>query len=152
MVELTNSEGHLVLACKGWYSVDNVDIIEGIGRLHAAFCGWSAKENGVPYEAVADKLYKILCKCRSEERMQRTIYNLHTWMIKGWWKYSSNANSITSIQKIILFYISEISSLQIQDDKIILIKLPKPKRRVAKIIIRSNKPFTLDQIRKLEAA
>jgi hypothetical protein len=41
MVELSDSEGHLILACKGWYNVPGVNMTDASSRLFAGFGGWS---------------------------------------------------------------------------------------------------------------
>ena len=152
MIELTKSEGHIVLACKGWYDVKDVNMVESLGRLQAAFCGWSGKEHGISHEYVADKLFNILRKCKSDDYMQHMAYNMHKWLVQGWWTYSEEGRELSAIDKLIIFYRSEICNLKIKDDNKIIIKLPKAKKRAAKHIIKGDKPFTLDLVRKLEAA
>ena len=152
MIELSNSDGHIVLACKGWYDVKGINMTESLGRLQAAFCGWSGKEHGPPLEAVADKLYRILRECKSDDYMEHLMFRMHRWMINGWWVYSEEGKELSCIEKMIIFYRSEVADLQVRKGDEILIKLPKPKKRAAKVIIRGIQPFTLDLVRKLEAA
>ena len=43
MIQLENFEGHLVLYCKGWYSVKDVEFLVGLRRIWAVRCGFDVE-------------------------------------------------------------------------------------------------------------
>jgi len=146
MIEVGDLDGHLILACKGWYDVDGVSIIDSLGRIQAGFCGWSAKKHGVPKEALCDRLYKIINKCSRKEPVH-IMEQLHRWMINGHWTHSKE--EMSDMDKLIYFYRSQIHGLQIMNDGNVLIKLPKPQKRAAKKLIAGNVPYELSLMDKL---
>lgn len=149
MIQLDKFEGHLVLACKNWYNVKGVNMFDTLGRLHGGWCGWSAETHGNPSEATADRLYKILIKCGKDP--VRLAESLHRWLVSGWWKYYNESSEWTPIEKIICFYRSEISDLQIKENNKILIKLPKPQKRAARKLIKYNKDYRTSWMDKLNS-
>ncbi len=146
MIEVDNLDGHLILACKGWYDVKGVSAIDALGRIQAGFCGWSAVKHGVPKEALCDRLYKIINKCSRKEPVHLQE-QLHRWMLNGWWKFSDP--EMNDMDKLIYFYRSEIHNLKIKNDGKRLIKLPKPQKRAAKKIIAGKVTFELSLMDKL---
>lgn len=146
MIETDDLDGHLILACKGWYDVKGVSAIDTLGRLQAGFYGWSAVEHGVPKEALCDRLYKIINKYSRHEPFHLQG-QLHRWIINGWWKQSNP--EMSDMDKLIYFYRSKIHEIKIKDDGKRLIKLPKPQKRAAKKLIAGKVPYELSLMDKL---
>mgnify|MGYP000591128663 CR=1 FL=1 len=146
MIEADDLDGHLILACKGWYNVKGVSMIDALGRIQAGFCGWSAAEHGVPKEALCDRLYKILNKYSKHEPVHLQE-QLHRWMLNGWWIHSDT--EMSDMDKLIYFYRSKIHDIKIKNDGNLLIKLPKPQKRAAKKLIAGKVPFELKLMDKL---
>lgn len=146
MIEVDDLDGHLILACKNWYDVKGVNAIDTLGRIQAGFCGWDAKEHGVPKEALCDRLYKIINKCSNKDPYHFQ-QNLHRWMVSGWWRFSDP--DMGDMDKLIYFYRSEIHNLKIKDNGKRLIKLPKPQKRAAKKLIGGKFPYELSMMDKL---
>lgn len=132
-IELEPFEGHLVLLTKMHYNVKDVSYFDALKRVWAVRCGWDYEyANDQTLEYIADKLYKILKKVYSTEYILNLNEKMHRDLFKIWY------NDFTLRERIVAFYLSELQNLKVKEDGKWLIKLPKPKKRVFKRIIRGN--------------
>jgi len=135
MIQLEEKfDGHIILYCKGWYNIKDIDFIAGLQRVWAVRCGLQVEHiNSSINEYMADKLHEIFAKCNPKK-----LSYFHQIMNKGLcdeWRYEG----LTAIERAIMIYANELSMLQIQENvdgkwkK--LIKMPKPQKRLFKRIV-----------------
>lgn len=132
MIQLENFEGHLVLYCKGWYSVKDVDFLTGIRRIWAVRCGFEVEhiDRSID-EYIANALYKTLKKT-NPQKIEYLFEIMHKEVSKD---YLDTYKGLTHIETLIKFYKSELSQLQIKEKNKWLVKLPKPQKRLFKRIV-----------------
>ena len=134
-IKLDTFDGHIVLLCKNWYPVKNVDIFTGLRRIWAIRCALDLKfANNHLDENIANHMLDIILSSTQYET-KHLFEMLHNELV-GF--KIGRPEELTSIEKIILFYISIITNLQIREDNDILIELPKPQKKIIKRIIRGN--------------
>lgn len=135
-IELDVFDGHLVLYCKGKY--ETKDFFEGLKRMWAIRCGYDYEySNDDVYRYVANHLFKIIIRC-DLQRIEHLMDDIHrelTWSI-------STPENLTPIQALIWRYRSIIIGMQVREKRgsryYPLVRLPKPKVRVMKRILRGN--------------
>jgi len=132
MIQLEEKfDGHIILYCKGHYNLNNVDFITGLQRIWAVRCGLSVEHISSSFnEYIADHLHDIFAKCSP-----RKLPYFHQILNKGLcdnWKYEG----LSGIERAIMVYRVELMQLQIREGKRkIIIKLPKPQKRLFKRIV-----------------
>ena len=132
MIQLEEKfDGHIILYCKGYYNLKDVDFIVGLQRIWAIRCGLSVEYiNSSINEYIADHLHEIFVKCNPSK-----LSYFHQILNKGIcdeWMYKN----LSGIERVIMVYINELMQLQIKEEKRkILIKLPKPQKRLFKRIV-----------------
>lgn len=128
--------GHIILYCKGHYNLKEVSLIDGFRRIWATRCGMNVEHiNSRIDEYIADHLYRII---------EQTMPNKLQWMwsvihkeLTDDWKFDGTE---TAIQRLIICYRNMIMRLQITEKlagkkRKILVKLPKPQKRLFKRIV-----------------
>ena len=76
MIQLEEKfDGHIILYCKGWYNVSNVDFIKGLQRIWAVRCGLDNRPNNGDFmnEYIADHLHEIFAKCRPTKDEEHAV-------------------------------------------------------------------------------
>jgi hypothetical protein len=132
MVQLEEKiDGHIILYCKGHYNLKDVDFIVGLQRIWAIRCGLSVEHISSFFnEYLANHLHNIFAKCSP-----RKLSYFHQILNKGLcdnWEY----DGLSGIERAIMVYRVELMQLQIKEEKRkILIKLPKPQKRLFKKIV-----------------
>ncbi len=137
MKKLSTFDGHIVLWSKGHYSADDeVSIFDEIKRIWAIRCGIDFEHvDNYSYEYIANRLYKILVACEPNKEKY-----LHELIHKALTSSIGYPEGLSHIEKLIYFYRSEISNIQIYDvnretgEKLTLIELPDPQPEVFKRI------------------
>lgn len=138
MITLDKFDGHIVLYCKGWYSQKNVDIdfLVGLRKIWAVRCGYDYRESDKSVdEYIADKLFNIIVQTTPKLDFVHFQKRLHQELAKD---YLSTYQGLTTIEKLIKVYRSELLCLKIRDNRKKLIKLPSPKKRIFYKIIKGN--------------
>lgn len=132
MIQLENFEGHIVLYCKGHYSVKDVDFLTGLRRIWAVRCGFDVKHIDKSIdEHIANALYKTLKKLEPQ-KIEWLFELVHKEIAKD---YLDTYKNLTHIESLIKIYRSHIFEVQIRESKKWLIKLPKPQKRLFKRIV-----------------
>jgi len=142
MIQLEEKfDGHIILYCKGWYNLNNVDFIVGLQRIWAVRCGLAVEQSSSYLnEYIADHLHEIFAKCNPKK-----LPYFHQILNKGLcdeWSYEG----LNAIERVIMIYKNELAQLQIKESKAklsgkpmsgytTLIKLPKPQKRLFKRIV-----------------
>lgn len=134
--EFKGWEGHLILYCKRHYKCPK-GFLNGLRMTWAIRCGYDYNENDKSVDRnIADRLYSILIQLVPEKSttLQERIHE----EINISWRYEG----MTSLEKIIAIYCSEIMNVQVRtkvgEKWISFIKLPKPNKRVFNRILRGN--------------
>jgi hypothetical protein len=136
MIKLEEFDGHIVLYCKGWYYQEDVDFLLGLRRIWAIRCGYDYEENDKSAdEYIADRMFKIIVQTNPNLDFVHFQKRLHNELSKD---YLSTYKGLNTIEKLIKIYRSEIMMLQIRDDKKVLVKLPKEKKRVFSRILKGK--------------
>jgi len=138
MIKLDEFDGHIVLYCKGWYFQKNIDIdfLVGLRRIWAIRCGYDCRENDKSAdEYIADRMFKIIAQTNPNIDLVHFQRRLHSEMAKD---YLSTYQGLNTLEKLIKFYRSELLCLTIREDKKVLVKLPKVKKRIFFKIIKGN--------------
>lgn len=136
MIKLDEFDGHIVLYCKGWYYQEDVDFLVGLRRIWAIRCGYDYEENDKSIDQyIANRLYKIILEANPNINLIDFQIRVHNEMAKD---YLSRYQGLSTIEKLIKIYKSEIMMLQIRDDKKVLVKLPKEKKRVFSRILKGK--------------
>ena len=139
MKEFKGIQGHIILLCKGWYQVEDVDYLTSLKRLWAVRCGIDKEYiNSSAYGSIADELYKILIESSPTEALYLQE-RMHNYLQSN---YRFSIEKFSTMEKIIYFYISRIHSITCREDKKQIVKLPKPKKQILKRIIRGNGRYT----------
>jgi len=139
MVTLENFEGHLVLYCKGWYSIKDVDFLTGLRRIWAVRCGFDVEHIDKSIdEYIANALYKTLKKVAPQKTEYLTEL-IHKEVSKT---YLSTYEGLSVIETLIMIYRSEIWSVSVKENGKTLIKLPKPQKRLFKKIVNGKGEYT----------
>lgn len=130
-------DGHIILYCKGHYSVKDVDFLIGLRRIWAVRCGLSVEDidNKID-EYIADRMYLIIQQVKPNSL--KDIWQIIHKDLADNWHWNGREN-LTPIQKIIWIYRDIIWRLQISKKGVKnykrLIKLPKPQKRLFKKIV-----------------
>jgi len=132
MTQLENFEGHIVLYCKGWYSVKDVDFLTGLRRIWAVRCGFDIEhiDRSID-EYIANALYKTLKKI-NPNKIEYLFEIIHKEVNKT---YLSTYQGLSTIETLIMIYRSEIWQVSVKENDKQLIKLPKPQKRLFKKIV-----------------
>lgn len=136
MVTLENFEGHLVLYCKGHYSVKNVDFLTGLRRIWAVRCGFDVEHIDKSMdEYVANALYKTLKKLEPN-KMDYLFELIHKEVGKT---YLSTYEGLDTIETLIMIYRNQIRQVAVREkvgEKYKqTVKLPNPQKRLFKRIV-----------------
>ena len=133
-IKLDPWEGHVILYCKNWYYTKGTDqdFFEGLKNIWAIRCGVD-KFGDEAYQYIANSMYKTIAKCEPK-RLEWIHEQLHNDLCRSF----SRPDGLHPIQQIIWFYRSILSNLQIRENGVVLIELPKPNKRVMKRIVRGN--------------
>lgn len=135
MIELEKFEGHLVLYCKGWYSVKDVDFLTGLRRIWAIRCGFDVEHIDKSIdEYIANALYKTLKKL-NPKKIEYLSELIHKEVSKT---YLSTYEGLSTIETLIMIYRSEIWAVSIKENGKTIIKLPKPQKRLFKKIVKGK--------------
>ena len=136
-VTLTPFQGHIILYCKFHYDIDGVSRIEGLKRIWAIRYGYDYNEaDNSMLEYIANDLFNIIyeiCDIDFIDFQKR----LHK-------KVATSNNEAPAITNIIIYYIYVLAFLTVADinsktNRIKpLIKLPTPKKRVFKRILKGK--------------
>jgi hypothetical protein len=130
MKELSSFDGHLVLYCKKHYSVPNVDLILGLQRMIGVYCGNDAKD--IAKRHILTKLSKIVSILYSDWNIEQILSHVHEAITNKWYE------DLSVEHKLIVEYVVLICHVQTKQGRKILVKLPKPQKRLFKRIIRGN--------------
>lgn len=127
-------DGHIILYCKGHYSIKEVDFIVGLQRIWAVRCGLNPEcANNRLNEYIADHLHEIFAKCRPTKLPY--FYQIMNKGLCDEWQYKG----LNAIERVIMIYYNELHQLQVKEHNNgkfkILIKLPKPQKRLFKRIV-----------------
>ena len=135
--KVTAIQGHIILYCKSHYRVKDVSYIEGLKRIWAIRCGYDYNEaDNSMLEYIANDLFNIIyeiCDIDFIDFQKR----LHK-------KVATSNNEAPAITNIIIYYIYVLAFLTVADinsktNRIkSLIKLPTPKKRVFKRILKGK--------------
>jgi len=129
VLEIKGIEGHIVLLCKNNYKYD--DFLVALRRLWAIRCGYDYEHNedGSADEYIADELFRIF-KIINPEKAENYYKYLHREFNNSFGKH----DNLKPLEICILSYRSEIAFSQVKErvnqKYRVLIKLPKPKKRV----------------------
>lgn len=136
MIEFKDKfEGHLILYCKGWYLVENIDFLTGLRRIWAVRCGFDVEHIDKSIdEYIANSLYKILKKV-NPQKMEYLYELIYKEVSKT---YLSTYKDLDTIETLIMIYRSEIGQVKIKEKDKILINLPKPQKRIFKKIVKGK--------------
>lgn len=142
MIKLEKFEGHIVLYCKGYYRNKNVSFIEGLQRIWAVRCGHDLEYiDNSSKEYIANKLYSIISKI-SPKKIGFLNELIHKELSKT---YLSQYEGLSSIEKLIMIYKSQIMMVQIKEkvnkNYKWLVKLPKPQKRLFNRIVKGTWDF-----------
>ena len=135
--KVTTIQGHIILYCKYHYQVKDVSFIEGLKRIWAIRCGYDYEEkDNSMLKYIAEELFNIIhqiCDIDFIDFQKR----LHK-------KVGTSNNEAPAITNIIIYYIYVLAFLTVADlnsktNRIKpLIKLPTPKKRVFKRILKGK--------------
>lgn len=129
-------DGHLILLCKLHYEVEGVDFITAIKRIWAIRCGHyieTIRRNDY-LENIANNLHRLILEYSDKDAkwLQELLHNelskdyLYRWV------------NLNTMEKIIMFYRSEIFNLTVREGEKVIINLPKPKKKLFKRIIKGE--------------
>ena len=139
MVKLDNFEGHLVLYCKGHYSVNKVDFLIGLRRIWAVRCGFDVEHIDKSIdEYIANALYKTLKKVKPN-KVEYLFELIHKEVGKT---YLSTYAGLSTIETLIMIYRNELWDAQVKDKNKTILKLPKPQKRLFKKIVSGKGEYT----------
>ena len=133
-VTLTPFQGHIILYCKLYYNVDGVSFIDGFKRLWAVKCK-SNDDDMLDY--IANYLFTIICTVSDFDAVEFQK-RLHLSL------FEYNPRKKSAIELIISFYIFQLANLKVAKYNPVigktkpLIKLPTPKKRVFKRILKGK--------------
>ena len=124
-VEYKGFDGHIILLCKGHYKI-TTDLFESLKMIWAIRCGYEYdKKDNSSLRYIMSGLYDILLPTiTNHSRFQDQLHDYITsWIYRDF----------TPEERIIKFYCSQISNLQVQEKTSenswkTLINLPKPKK------------------------
>lgn len=127
-------DGHLILYCKGHYTCKDGFLV-GLRRIFDARSGVPTTSNHMDH-SVANRLFNI-CINSSEVTLDQLITNMHREL---WTKeVFKNAEGYTALETLVLLYASYIRYRSVkQEDGTILLKLPKPKKRIYNKILKGG--------------
>ena len=139
MVTLDSFEGHLVLYCKGHYSVNKVDFLTGLRRIWAARCGFDVEHiDKSSDEYIANALYKTLKKVKPN-KIEYLFELIHKEVSKT---YLSTYEGLNTIETLIMIYRGELWDTQVKDKNKIILKLPKQQKRLFNKIVSGKGEYT----------
>lgn len=137
MQEYKGFQGHIILLCKNHYGTNiKTSIIEKLKMIWAIRCGYEYNEkDNSSILSIINGLHKIIYPTIKDHKKFQE--DLHEYLLS--WLHGDS----TTHERLILFYVSEISMMQIKDkssnDKWkTLIKLPKPKKQLFNRILNGN--------------
>lgn len=129
-------DGHLILLCKLHYEVEGVDFITAIKRIWAIRCGHDIEtiRRNDYLENIANNLHRLILEYSNKDAkwLQELLHNelskdyLDRWV------------NLNTMEKIIMFYRSEILNLTVKEGEKVIINLPKPKKKLFKRIIKGE--------------
>ena len=139
--KVTAIQGHIILYCKNYYSVKDVSFIEGLKKIWAIRCGYDYNEtDNNMLEYIADELFNIIyeiCNINIIDFQKK----LHNEICNRLYQYEKDNLAIV---RIIHYYKHKLAFLQIAEYNSktnktkALIKLPIPKKRLFKRIIKGK--------------
>lgn len=139
MITLDNFEGHLVLYCKGHYSVNKVDFLTGLRRIWAVRCGFDVEHIDKSFdEYIANALYKIVKKVKPN-KVEYLFELIHKEVSKT---YLSTYEGLNTIETLIMIYRNELWDAQVKDKNKTTLKLPKPQKSLFKKIVGGKGEYT----------
>lgn len=145
MTKLEPIKGHIVLYCKGHYSIpkEEKSFFEGLKRIWAIRCGYDYSQTSRDVLSyIAMEMYDILLETQTSEKMEYIMEQLHRNLVPKW--KEDFVRTLSPIEAVIWEYRYHISNIQIKefDEKTKkyyeLVKLPKPKKQVFNRILRGN--------------
>ena len=141
MENLDKFEGHIMLYCKGQYTVENVDFLTGLRRIWAIRCGLSLEHIDPSIdEYLANALCGMILKI-NPNKVRLIFDRLHSEISKNYLMFNRD---LTSIERIIMVYRGIIIGTKVKDKNETtgkwedLIKLPKPQIGIFKRIIKGK--------------
>lgn len=128
-------DGHIILLCKNYYTMKS-GLVESLKMIWAIRCGYDyKKDNNSSLRYIMNHLYKMVDKTINDhvafhEKMHESLT-------------SFSYKNLELIETLIHFYCSELAFLQIREKTSnnkwnILVKLPKPNKRVFNRILNGN--------------
>lgn len=139
-IEFDAFNGHLILYCKGHYKVREGEFFEGLKMIWAIRCGYDYDPKATAVlEYIANAMFNIISICEPE-RLNHLIHQIHREIV---WNIGK-PEGMSPIESIIWGYGSILSNLEIkkQDKETgkmrVIVKLPKPNKRVFNRILRGN--------------
>lgn len=136
MIKLDEFDGHIVLYCKGWYYQDNVDFLVGLRRIWAFRCRYDYEEDDKSIDQyIANRLYQIILETTPNIDLINFQIRVHSELAKD---YLNMYQGLSSIERLIKIYKSELLCLTIVENKKVLIDLPKVKKRVFSRILKGK--------------
>ena len=135
--KVTTIQGHIILYCKSHYRIKDVSFIEGLKRIWAIRCRYDYNEaDNSMLEYIANDLFNIIY-----EICDIDIIDFQNKLHK---KVGTSNNEALDINNIIMYYVYVLAFLTVADinsktNRIkTLIKLPTPKKRVFKKILKGK--------------
>lgn len=135
-------DGHIILYCKGHYTVKDVDFLTGLRRIWAVRCAFDFEyiDKSID-EYIANKLYKLFVQLKPEKAVYFQEL-LHKELSNGFW---GREKETAAIEKLIRIYRGEIWDTQIYETidgkRKTLIKLPKPQKGLFTEIVKGNDKY-----------
>ena len=139
--KVTTIQGHIILYCKTHYQVKGVSFIEGLKKIWAIRCGYDYEEkDNSMLKYIADELFNIIhqiCNIDIIDFQKK----LHNEICNNVYQYEKDNLPIV---KVIHYYRNQIAFLQVcnynkkTNKTKALIKLPTPKKRLFKRIIKGK--------------
>lgn len=139
MKKIENSDGHIILACKGHYDVEDVDSILALKRILSCMCGWSHDEHGMVQDKdLSNRLYKIILNVYGDvpHRMEIVQSEIHNSLSNGYFGHDIKPTLIP-----IFTYIGHLTLLEIKEGGKTLIQLPKSRPDVFKRVVKGEYPY-----------
>lgn len=139
--KVTTIQGHIILYCKYHYPVKDVSFIEGLKRIWAIRCGYDYNEaDNRMLESIANELFDIIYQICDIDIIDFQK-KLHNEICNTLYQYEKDNLPIV---RIIYYYKHQLAFLQVCDynketnKTKSLIKLPTPKKRVFKRILKGK--------------
>ena len=121
--------GHVILYCKNHYTCKN-GLIYGLRRMFAARCGVPSDTNDMD-DNIANRLFN-LCIITTGMGAAHLMSVVHR-------EISKNHDGIPTLHILIKLYASYVAFSSVKDDEgNVILKLPKPKKRVYNKILNAK--------------